>query len=207
MGVVADVQQYGLDRGPTPQSYAPQAQDVSYGYNLLIRATRDAASLAPEIRAIFRSADKTQPVDKVMPLEAYLAASLAERRFTLVLLAGFGALGLLMAAVGAYGVVDAVSLRTREVGIRMALGAQSGDLVAMVMRQGMVLAAAGLLLGSAASLALTRFLASLLFEVRPIDPPAFLAVAVLLAAVVLVATWLPARRATRVDPLVALRDQ
>jgi ABC-type antimicrobial peptide transport system permease subunit len=119
-----------------------------------------------------------------------------------------GALGLLMAAVGAYGVVSyAVSLRTREVGIRMALGAQSVELLAMVMRQGLWLAAAGLGVGYAASLALTRFLSSLLFEVHPMDPAAFLAVAALLAAVVLIATWLPARRATRVDPLVALRHE
>ena len=113
-----------------------------------------------------------------------------------------------MAAVGAYGVVSyAVSLRTREVGIRMALGAQSAELLAMVMRQGLWLAAAGLGVGYAASLALTRFLSSLLFEVHPMDPAAFLGVAALLAAVVLAATWLPARRATRVDPLVALRHE
>jgi putative ABC transport system permease protein len=208
VGVVGDVQQYGLDHAPTPQSYAPQAQDVSFGYSLFVRTTRSAASLEPEVRAIFRGIDKTQPVQPLVPLETYLRGSLAERRFTLALLAGMGALGLLMAAVGAYGVVSyAVSLRTREVGIRMALGAQSVELLAMVMRQGLWLAAAGLGVGYAASLALTRFLSSLLFEVHPMDPAAFLAVAALLAAVVLIATWLPARRATRVDPLVALRHE
>jgi putative ABC transport system permease protein len=206
VGVVGDVRQYGLEHAATPQSYAPQAQDVSFGYSLFIRSTRDPGSFEPEVRAIFRGVDKTQPVQGLMPLEAYLKASLAERRFTLALLAGFGALGLLMAAVGAYGVVSyAVSLRTREVGIRMALGAESSDLIAMVMRQGLWLAATGLGLGYAASLALTRLLASLLFEVHPMDPAASLVVAVLLTAVVLAATWLPARRATRVDPLVALR--
>ncbi|MFI4942123.1 MAG: ABC transporter permease [Burkholderiales bacterium] len=206
VGVVGDVQQYGLDHAPTPQSYAPQAQDVSFGYSLFVRTTRSAASLEPELRAIFRGLDKTQPVQPLVPLETYLRGSLAERRFTLALLAGMGALGLLMAAVGAYGVVSyAVSLRTREVGIRMALGAQSAELLAMVMRQGLWLAAAGLGVGFAASLALTRVLSSLLFEVHPMDPAAFLAVAALLAAVVLAATWLPARRATRVNPLVALR--
>ena len=206
VGVVGDVRQYGLEHAATPQSYAPQAQDVSFGYSLFIRSTRDPGSFEPELRAIFRGVDKTQPVQGLMPLEAYLKASLAERRFTLALLAGFGALGLLMAAVGAYGVVSyAVSLRTREVGIRMALGAESSDLIAMVMRQGLWLAATGLGLGYAASLALTRLLASLLFEVHPMDPAASLVVAVLLTAVVLAATWLPARRATRVDPLVALR--
>jgi putative ABC transport system permease protein len=208
VGVVGDVQQYGLDQAPAPQSYAPQAQDNSFGYALVIRATRGAASLAPEVRAIFRDADETQPVQPLVPLESYLRASLAERRFTLALLAGFGALGLLMAAVGAYGVVSyGVSLRTREVGVRMALGAGSRDVLALVLRQGMWLAAAGLGLGYAASLALTRFLSSLLYEVDPMDPSASLAVASLLAAVVLAATWLPARRATRVDPMVALRQE
>jgi len=208
VGVVGDVQQYGLERVMTPQSYAPQAQDPSFGYALVIRAARDAASLEPAIRAVWSGIDKTQAVQPVRPLAANLAASLAERRFTLALLAGFGALGLLMAAVGCYGVVSyAVSLRTREVGIRMALGAQPGDLVAMVMRQGVALAAAGLGLGYAASLALTRFLASLLFEVRPMDPAASLLVAGVLTAVVLAATWLPARRATRVDPKLALRAE
>jgi putative ABC transport system permease protein len=208
VGVVGDVQQYGLDQARTPQSYAPQAQDVSFGYSLFVRTTRSAASLEPEVRAVFRGIDKTQPVQPLVPLETYLRGSLAERRFTLALLAGMGALGLLMAAVGAYGVVSyAVSLRTREVGIRMALGAQSAELLAMVMRQGLWLAAAGLGVGYAASLVLTRFLSSLLFEVHSMDPAAFLAVAALLAAVVLAATWLPARRATRVDPLVALRHE
>jgi putative ABC transport system permease protein len=208
VGVVGDVQQYGLDQARTPQSYAPQAQDISFGYSLFVRTTRSATSLEPELRAVFRGVDKTQPVQRLVPLESYLSGSLAERRFTLALLAGMGALGLLMAAVGAYGVVSyAVSLRTREVGIRMALGAQSGDLLAMVMRQGLWLAAAGLTVGYAASLALTRFLSSLLFEVHPMDPAASLAVAVVLAAVVAAATWLPARRATRVDPLVALRHE
>jgi len=208
VGVVGDVQQYGLDQARTPQSYAPQAQDVSFGYSLFVRTTRSAASLEPELRAVFRGVDKTQPVQPLVPLETYLRGSLAERRFTLALLAGMGALGLLMAAVGTYGVVSyAVSLRTREVGIRMALGAQSADLLSMVLRQGVWLAAAGLAVGYAASVALTRLLASLLFQVHPLDPAASLLVAALLTAVVLAATWLPARRATRVDPLVALRHE
>jgi putative ABC transport system permease protein len=208
VGIVGDVRQYGFDSVATPQSYAPQAQDVSFGYSLLVRTTRDPASLVPEVRDAFRGVDKTQVVQQPVPLTSYLKASLAERRFTLALLAGFGALGLLMAAVGAYGVVSyAVSLRTREVGIRMALGAESRDLLAMVMRQGAGLAAAGLALGYAASLVLTRLIRGLLFEVHPLDPAAAAGVALLLTAVVLAATWLPARRATRVDPLVALRHE
>jgi putative ABC transport system permease protein len=206
VGIVGDVQQYALDHAVTPQSYIPQAQDLSYGYNLFVRSTRDRASFEREVREVFRSADKTQPVPRIVPLEAYLSASLAQRRFTLMLLGAFGGLGLLMAAVGTYGVVAyAATLRTREVGIRMALGAQQHDVRAMVLRQGLVLAAAGLATGALAALALQRVLAGLLFEVDPMDPAAAAAVAGLLAAVVLAASWLPARRATRVDPLRALR--
>jgi predicted permease len=206
VGIVGDVQQYALDQAPTPQSYIPQAQDLAYGYSLFVRTMRDRASFERELRDVFRSVDKTQPLPSVVPLEAYLKASLAQRRFTLLLLGGFGALGLLMAAVGTYGVVSyAATLRTREVGIRMALGALPRDVLAMVLRQGLVLAAAGLALGSLAALALTRVLSGLLFEVDPLDPAAAASVAALLAAVVAVASWLPARRATRVDPLAALR--
>jgi len=139
-------------------------------------------------------------------MESYLQASLAERTFTLLLLGLFGSLALLLAAVGIYGVISyAVNLRTREVGIRMALGAQRRDVVAMVLRQGLTLICAGLAFGFLASLALTRLLASLLYEVRPTDLATTTAVAVLLAAVALLASYIPARRATRVDPMVALR--
>jgi putative ABC transport system permease protein len=206
VGVVGDVRQYALDRDATPQSYIPQAQDLSYGYSLFVRTTATAPSLERDVRAAFQELDKTQPAPRVAPLDGFVSASLAQRRFTLGLLLGFGALGLLMAAVGTYGVVSyTVSLRIREVGIRMALGAQARDVLAMVMRQGAALAGAGLCAGLLASLALTRFLASLLFEVDPMDPATSLAVALLLFGVVLAASWLPARRATRVDPLAALR--
>jgi putative ABC transport system permease protein len=145
-------------------------------------------------------------VYNAVPMESYLQASLAERTFTLLLLGLFGSLALLLAAVGIYGVISyAVNLRTREVGIRMALGAQRRDVVAMVLRQGLTLIGAGLAVGFLASLALTRLLASLLYEVRPTDLATAGVVAVLLAAVALLASYVPARRATRVDPMVALR--
>jgi putative ABC transport system permease protein len=208
IGVVGDVQQYALDRAPTPQSYIPQAQDLAYGYTLLVRTTGDARGLERELRAIVHGIDRAQPAGRVVPLDAYLSASLAQRRFTLALLSAFGALGLLMAGVGTYGVVSyTVSLRLREVGIRMALGAQAQHVLGMVLRQGAALACAGLLAGLLASLALTRFLGSLLFEVSPLDPATSSAVALLLSGAALAATWLPARRATRVDPLAALRHQ
>jgi putative ABC transport system permease protein len=139
-------------------------------------------------------------------METYLASSLAQRRFTLAMLALFGGLALALAAVGIYGVVScAVTSRTREMGIRMALGAERRDVLAMVLRQAAVLACAGLAAGLAASLALTRFLSTLLFEVRTTDLATLATITVLLAAVALAASYLPARRAASVDPTVALR--
>jgi putative ABC transport system permease protein len=157
-------------------------------------------------RAAFLAVDPTLPVYQVQPMENYLASSLAQRRFTLVLMALFGALALALAAVGIYGVISyAVTSRTREMGIRMALGAESRDVLTMVLRQSAVLAGAGLAAGCAASLAFTRFLSSMLFEVRSTDVATMAAIAALLAAVALGASYLPARRAASVDPNVALR--
>jgi ABC-type antimicrobial peptide transport system permease subunit len=170
------------------------------------RTTVDPRNLERATRAAFLAADPTQPVFQVQPLESYLASSLAQRRFTLALLAAFGGLALALAAVGIYGVVSCgVTARTREMGIRMALGARRGDVIAMVLRQAAVLAGAGLAVGGAASLAFTRFLSTLLFEVRTTDVATLGAIAVLLGAVALGASFLPARRAASVDPTTALR--
>ena len=140
------------------------------------------------------------------PLEDYIGESLAARRFTLLLLGLFGGLALVLAAVGIYGVISyAVSLRTRELGIRMALGAARKDVLRLVLRQGLKVAATGLVVGLIASVMFTRFLTSLLFEVKPADVMTTLAVLVTLAAVGLLANYLPARRASRVDPNEALR--
>ncbi len=206
VGVVADVRQYGLDRPSNMEAYIAQAQDLSFGYRLVARTAIDPRRLERAVRDAFLSVDKTQPVFHVQPMETYVAVSLAERTFTLALLGLFGGLALVLAAVGIYGVVSyTVTLRTREVGIRMALGAERRDVLAMVLWQGMKLIGAGLAAGFAASLVLTRFLASLLFEVRPTDLATSGAVALVLAAVALVAGYLPAWRASRVDPMVALR--
>lgn len=206
VGIVGDVQQYSLDRAPTMQSYVAQAQDVRYVYTLLVRTAGDPRRVEGAVREAFSSVDPTQPVFQVQPLEDYLAASLAERRFTLALLGLFGALGLVMAGVGAYGVISyVVGLRTREVGIRMALGAERRDVLLMVLRQSLPLTAVGLAVGYLGSLALTRFLGSLLFEVRPTDVAVTGVVAGVLAAVAFIASYVPARRAAKVDPTVALR--
>jgi putative ABC transport system permease protein len=205
VGVAGDVRQYGLDTASNIAAYIPQAQDLSFGYALVARTTADPRELERAVRAAFLAVDPTQPVFQVKPLESYLASSLAERRFTLALLALFGGLAVALAAVGIYGVVScAAASRTREMGIRMALGAERRDVLAMVLRQAGVLAIAGLAAGLAASLVLTRFLASLLFEVRTTDVATLAAIAALLAAVALGASYLPARRAASVDPTVAL---
>ncbi len=206
IGIAGDIRQYGFDRPPVMEAYIPQAQNMDYGFNLAVRTTGDPRRMEQTVRQAFLGADNTQPVFHVRPLEDYIAESLAARRFTLTLLGLFGGLALALAAVGIYGVISyAVSLRTRELGIRMALGAERKDVLQMVLRQGLRLAATGLALGLAASIVLTRFLTSLLFQVKPADGITTIAVAVTLAAVALLANYLPARRASRVDPNEALR--
>jgi putative ABC transport system permease protein len=206
VGIAGDIRQYGLDSPSKMEAYLPVAQNLDYGFNLAVRTSGDPRRLEEAVRQVILSIDNTQPVFHIRPLETYVAESLASRRFTLVLLGLFGALALLLAAVGIYGVISyAVSLRTRELGIRMALGAARKDVLQMVLRQGLKLAATGLVLGFGASIVMTRFLTSLLFQVKPADGFTLAAVALTLAAVALLANYLPARRASRVDPNEALR--
>ena len=206
VGIVGDVRQYGLDTAPNIAAYIPQAQNLSFPFSLVARTSSDPRGLERAVRAAFLAVDPTQPVFNVQSMESYLASSMAQRRFTLALLALFGGLALALAAVGIYGVVScAVTSRTREMGIRMALGAERRDVLAMVLRQAAALAGVGLAAGLAASFALTRFLSTLLFEVRTTDLATLATIAALLAAVALAASCLPARRAASVDPTVALR--
>jgi putative ABC transport system permease protein len=206
VGIVGDVRQYGLDTAPNIAAYIPQAQNLSFPFSLVARTSSDPRGLERAVRAAFLAVDPTQPVFNVQSMESYLASSMAQRRFTLALLALFGGLALALAAVGIYGVVScAVTSRTREMGIRMALGAERRDVLAMVLRQAAALAGVGLAAGLAASFALTRFLSTLLFEVRATDLATLATIAALLAAVALAASYLPARRAASVDPTVALR--
>ena len=206
VGIVGNIRQYGLDQPSNMEAYIAQAQNMDYGFNLAARTTGDPGLMEQTVRQAFLSADNTQPVYHVRPLEDYIAESLAARRFTLLLLGLFGALALALAAVGIYGVISyAVSLRTRELGIRMALGAARRDVLQMVLRQGLKLAATGLVVGLVASVMFTRFLTSLLFQVKPADLLTTLAVLATLAAVALLANYVPARRASRLDPNEALR--
>ena len=206
VGIVGDVRQYGFDRPSSMEAYVSQAQDMDFAFNLVTRTSGDPRRFEETVRRTFLAVDNTQPIYMVRPLEDYVAESQAARRFTLMLLGLFGGLALTLAAVGIYGVISyAVSLRTHELGIRMALGAARSDVMGLVLEQGLRLVILGLVVGFAASLLLTRFLSSLLFQVRPVDLVTSLAVTLTLAAVALLANYLPARKASRVDPMVALR--
>jgi len=206
VGIAGDVRQYGPDRPSNMEAYIPQAQNLSFSYMLVARTTIDPRLTEQAVRNAFMAVDKTLPVFNVTPMETYYKASLAERTFTLVLLGVFGMLALTLAAVGIYGVISyAVSLRTRELGIRMALGAERRDVLTMLLRQASALIGIGLAAGYLAALALARLLASLLYEVEITDVATSLTVALILGAVALAGSYIPARRAMRLDPMIALR--
>jgi putative ABC transport system permease protein len=181
---------------------------VRWHTSVVVRSSGDALSLAPVVRSKIRELDKDLAISKLRPMTFYLHRALAATRFTMVLAALFGGLALLLAAIGIYGVVAySANQRMREFGIRMALGAHARDIRRQVLREGLALALAGLLLGALGALALGRFLQALLFGVTATDLATYLACAVVLPAVALLACWLPARRAARRDPLVILRTE
>jgi putative ABC transport system permease protein len=164
--------------------------------------------MAAAIRNQARAIEPNEPVNQVVTMDERLSNSVAQRRFQMVLLGVFAAVALVIAAVGIYGVISyAVSQRTQEIGIRMALGAQASNVLRMVIWRGLRLTLAGVALGLAASLALTRVMKNLLFEVSATDPTTFALLALLLVGVALIASYIPARKATKVDPLIALRSE
>jgi putative ABC transport system permease protein len=206
IGVVGDVKQYGLDDPKVPQIYGLYAQSPIIFATLAIRTEGDPMSMAGAVRDAVWSVDRDQPMWKVRTMESLLENSVGQRRFILFLLGGFSALALLLAAVGIYGVISyLVTQRTHEIGVRMALGAERKDIMKMVLGQGMALTLVGVAAGLGASFALTRFLTSLLFSVSPTDLSTFTVVPLVLVSVAVVACFIPARRATKVDPMVALR--
>ena len=209
VGVIGDVRGYGLDQPKQAEMYWPlkQKRDAS-DMTMVVRTSGDPAALAGAARAGVAEVDASQPVFDVKPLEDYVGESLSQRRFTLTLMTLFGLVALLLAAVGIYGVMAyTVAQRTPEIGIRVALGATAAMVLGMVLRDGMKLVALGLVLGGVAALALTRVGASLLWGVSSTDAATYLVIAATLAAVALVAILIPARRATRVDPMQALRAE
>jgi len=212
VGVVRDVKEDRFNfRVRRPVWYLPFAQQafappVTLPLVLVVRASADGADIAAAVRTAVRAVDPDQPLGAVMPLREQLIDVLIGERFSAVLMATLAAAGLLLAALGLYGVLAyTVGQRTGEIGLRLALGARPRDVLRMVVREGVGLVVMGLALGIAGALALTRLLASSLYEVSPTDPTTFAAVPAVLVAAALLACWLPARRATRIDPMVALR--
>ena len=206
VGVIGDVRNLNLAADTQPEIYMPFAQRPWAAMNLIVRTQRNPRSLAESVRACVLAVDKDQPVTAVKTMDEVLDAASAKPRFTTSLLGALSGTALLLALVGIYGVIAfSVTERTREMGIRMALGAERADIFRLVLRQGMTLAGAGIVAGLAASLALTRLLASLLYHVRVTDPLTFGVSAALFLAVAVMASYFPARRATRVDPATALR--
>jgi putative ABC transport system permease protein len=208
IGVVRDIRHEGLDKVPYPQMYSPYAQFPRRSMTLVARAAADPLGLAPGVRREVAALDKDLPLYNVRTMEQVVAESVARQRFTMLLIAVFAGVGLLLASVGIYGVISyTVSQRRHELSVRLALGAQARDIVRMVVGQGMLLALGGIGAGLAAAFLLTRVMASLLYGVSATDPLTFALVPLALAGVALLASLIPARRATRVDPAGALRYQ
>jgi len=206
IGVVGDVRNEGLSSRPSPAIYSPMSLMSRAKLDLFIRTAGDPMALAGTVRRIIREVEPEQPIQEMTPLEQVVHDSLAQPRFFAIVLGFFGAMALLLAATGAFAVLSyTVRERTHEIGIRMALGARGRDVLMHVVRQGMILTLLGVVIGVLGALALTRFLSSLLYGVKPTDPLTFVAVSLLLTGVALLACYIPARRATKVDPMVALR--
>jgi predicted permease len=206
VGVVGDIKYTGLDAKPEPAYYLPIAQVGWRDTYLAVRTSSNPITLAPALRQEIRALDKDLPVTNITTMEQLLAESVAQPRFRTLLLGIFAVVALILASVGIYGVISyTVTRRTNEIGIRMALGAQTSEILKLVIRQGMTLAVVGVGIGIAASLALTQVLEKLLYEVSVTDSATFAGVAGLLSLVALLACYIPARRATKVDPMIALR--
>ncbi len=206
IGVVADHKHLGLDVAVEPVVYWPHPELVYSGMTLMLRTRGDAGAVAPAARNVIHTLDPQQPIGEVSTMESLLATSVARSRFSASLLTVFSFVALVMAAVGIYGVMSySVLQRTHEIGVRMALGAQRFDVLRLVVKKGIVLGAIGIVIGLAASFLLTRLISTLLFEVKTTDTVTFAVVSVGLFLVTLIACYVPARRATRVDPLKALR--
>ena len=208
VGVASDLKYSRLDAPAEPEVYIPyQLSSSLLGMRVMVRTATDATAMAPAIRDAIASVDRTQAVANVKTLEEALADSIAPRRFNLYLLGTFATSALLLALIGIYGVIAyTVAQRTQEIGVRMALGAQRGQVVRLVVREGMRLAAVGITVGLAAAFALTRLMASLLYDVKPTDPSTYAVVAASLAATALAACCRPALQAAWVDPARALRQ-
>src|SRR6266404_1072852 len=206
VGIVGDAKYQGLGVEAGPQTYVPYAQSPFPGMRIVVRTTTEPMSLVSAVRTQIQSVDSEEGPTRFAPMTQLLSESVVQPRFNTLLIGLFAALAFILSAIGIYGVINYdVTQRTGEIGVRMALGAQSRDVLRLILRQGLVLTLGGLAAGLAGAVLLTRFLTGLLFEVKPTDPLTYAVVAGLLAFVALAACLIPARRATKVDPLVALR--
>ena len=208
-GVAKDVRQFGLDAASKPQMYLPYEQAAFFEPNDLVISTNvEPLSLAATVRKAVWEVDKDQPVSDIRTMEDILSESIARQRFSMLLFGIFAVVALVLAAVGIYGVMSySVAQRTREIGLRMALGAKASDVLKMVVGQGLKLVLIGIVVGLAAAFILTRVMTSLLFGVSATDPVTFIAISLVLIGVAVLASFIPARRATKVDPMVALRAE
>jgi putative ABC transport system permease protein len=209
VGIVGDMHQAGLEKAPRPEMYFPFSQQASLDYDpqyIIVKTATDQIQIARAVREQIWSVDKQQPVGAGFPLADLVADELASRRTEANVLGAFAGLALLLAGLGIYAVISfSVTQRTHEIGIRMALGARPTNVVRMVLGEGVRTMLVGIAIGMVSALALARSVAHMLYEIAPSDPLTFVAVPIILAAVGLLACWIPARRATRVDPLIALR--
>lgn len=208
VGVVGNVRDASLETNPAATMYVPYRQDPFSGMWVVARTNGDPAALSAAVRQTVQAIDRTLPAFAMTPLATAVSDSVAQRRFSMLLLTAFAAIALFLAAVGLYGVVAyTVSQRTQEIGLRMAIGAQRGDVLRLVVGGGMKLALAGVAIGIACALAMSQLVAAMLFEVTPFDPASYSTTAIVLLGVAALACYIPARRATRVDPIVALRQE
>jgi len=207
VGVVKNIKHDGLDVDGVPHLYVPLNQFVGRSLSLALRTSLPASTLETQIRGAIQSVDPGLPVFSVTSMDEVLNASLASRRFSANLVAGFAAVALLLASIGIYGLLAyMVGQRSREIGLRMALGAGRGDVLKLILQKGVALAIAGIVAGLIAAALSASFMASLLYGVRPRDPGVFMLVPLLLLVVAIAASYIPAWRATKLDPMVALRD-
>jgi putative ABC transport system permease protein len=208
VGVVGDVRSDALDVTPKPTMYAPFGQDAFGTMWILASTDGDPTALTSLARQTLREIDPTLPAYSIAPLATAVSDSVAQRRFSMLLLAAFAGVALFLAAVGIYGVVAyGVTQRTQEIGVRMAIGAERRDVLALVIGGGLKLALLGIAIGLAGALALSRLIETMLFDVRPFDPPSYAATAALLLVIAAFACYMPARRAMKIDPIIAIRQE
>jgi putative ABC transport system permease protein len=208
VGVVGNVRHFGLDSEPRPEVYRPYLVNPMGAPIVVVRTATDPRAVAAMVRDQLRAVDPAVSLSNMATMSELISRSVSGRRFSTLLLAAFAAVALTLATIGIYAVIAySVTQRTQEIGIRMALGAQAGDILKIIVKQGMALTLIGVALGVAGALALTHIMSSLLFGVRATDPVTFASISLLLVLVAFIACYIPARRAARLDPIKALASQ